>query len=55
MRHHIKHSVISWLAMDRIPIEQAADLVATDPATLRRTYKKFDPAYLRPVTGALEM
>jgi integrase len=53
--HHIKHSVISWLAMDRIPIEQAADLVATDPATLRRTYKKFDPAYLRSVTAALEL
>ncbi len=53
--HHIKHSVISWLAMDRIPIEQAADLVATDPATLRRTYKKFDPAYLRSVAAALEL
>ena len=53
--HHLKHSVISWLAMDRIPIEQAADLVATDSATLRRTYKKFDPAYLRSVTAALEL
>jgi integrase len=53
--HHLKHSVISWLAMDRIPIDQAADLVATDPATLRRTYKKFDPAYLRSVTTALEL
>ncbi|GAN82043.1 tyrosine-type recombinase/integrase [Acidocella aminolytica] len=53
--HHLKHSVISWLAMDRIPIDQAADLVATDPVTLRRTYKKFDPAYLRSVTAALEL
>jgi len=41
--------------MDRISIEQAVDLVATDPATLRRTYKKFDPAYLRSVTDALEL
>jgi hypothetical protein len=34
--HHIKHSVVSWLAMANIPIDHAADLLATDPATLRR-------------------
>lgn len=53
--HHLKHSVISWLAMERIPIDQAADLVATDPETLRRVYRKFDPAYLRDVADALKL
>ncbi len=53
--HHLKHSAVSWLAMDNIPIEMAADLVATDPATLRRTYRKFDPNYLRSATSALEL
>lgn len=53
--HHIKHSVASWFAMDRVPIDQAADWLATDPATLRRVYRKFDPAYLRGVAGALEL
>lgn len=53
--HYIKHSVVSWLAMERVPIDQAADLVATDPATLRRVYRKFDPAYLRDVADALEL
>lgn len=53
--HHIKHSVASWLAMERVPIDQAADMLATDPATLRRTYRKFDPTYLRSATNALEL
>lgn len=52
--HHIKHSVASWFAMDKVPIDQAADWLATDAATLRRTYRKFDPAYLRGVAGALD-
>lgn len=52
--HHIKHSVASWFAMDKVPIDQAADWLATDPATLRRVYRKFDPSYLRSVAGALE-
>lgn len=53
--HHIKHSVASWFAMEGIPIDQAADWLATDPKTLRKTYRKFDPAYLRSVAGALEL
>ena len=53
--HHLKHSVVSWLAMEHVPIDQAADMVATDPATLRRTYRKFDPAYLRKAANALEL
>jgi integrase len=53
--HHLKHSVASWMAMENVPIDQAADWLATDPRTLRRVYRKFDPAYLRSVAGALEL
>jgi len=53
--HHIKHSVASWFAMERVPIDQAADWLATDPKTLRKTYRKFDPAYLRSVASALDL
>ncbi|MGV4856985.1 tyrosine-type recombinase/integrase [Acetobacter senegalensis] len=53
--HHLKHSVASWFAMDRVPIDQAADWLATDPATLRRVYRKFDPAYLREIADAFEL
>ena len=50
----LKHSVTSWFAMARVPIDQAADWLATDPATLRRVYRKFDPAYLRSVGSPLD-
>lgn len=53
--HHFKHSVASWFAMDKVPVDQAADWLATDAATLRRTYRKFDPTYLRSVAGALDL
>lgn len=53
--HHIKHSVASWFAMDRVPIDQAADWLATDPLTLRRVYRKFDPNYLRSIADAFDL
>ncbi len=53
--HHLKHSVASWMAMARVPIDQAADWLATDPRTLRRVYRKFDPTYLRSVANALDL
>lgn len=54
--HHLKHSAVSWLAMAGIPQDEAADMLATDPATLRRTYRKFDPAsHLRRAVAALEL
>lgn len=53
--HHLKHSVASWFAMEKVAIDQAADWLATDPKTLRKTYRKFDPAYLAGVAGALEL
>ena len=33
--------------MDKVPLNVAADWLATDAQTLTRTYRKFDPAYLR--------
>jgi integrase len=53
--HHIKHSVASWFAMESVPIGQAADWLATDEKTLRRVYRKFDPAYLRSAGRALDL
>ncbi|CAI9122018.1 tyrosine-type recombinase/integrase [Brytella acorum] len=53
--HHLKHSVASWLAMDGVPIDQAADWLATDPVTLRRVYRKFGPSYLRTIADAFEL
>ncbi|MGL4966121.1 MAG: tyrosine-type recombinase/integrase [Inquilinus sp.] len=53
--HHLKHSVASWMAMERVPVDQAADYLATDPRTLRKVYRKFDPSYLQDVADALAL
>lgn len=53
--HHFKHSVASWFAMEGVPIDQAADWLATDSKTLRKVYRKFDPSYLAGVGSALEL
>ena len=53
--HHIKHSVASWMAMAGVPIDQTSDWLATDAATLKKVYRKFDPTYLRSVAKALEL
>lgn len=53
--HHFKHSVASFFAMDHVPIQQAADWLATDEATLRNTYRKFDPTYLRSAASSLDL
>jgi len=52
--HVLRHTAASWLAMARIPIDEAADLLACDPDTLRRVYRKFDPDYLTDAVRALE-
>lgn len=51
--HILKHSVVSWLAMDGHSVDRTADLTATNPETVRRIHRKFDPEYLRDVAGAL--
>ncbi|GEN63189.1 hypothetical protein AOE01nite_14130 [Acetobacter oeni] len=53
--HHLKHSLASWFAMDGVPIDQAADWLATDPVTLRKTYRKFDPSYLRGIADRFSL
>lgn len=52
--HVLRHTAASWLAMQGIPIDKAADLLACDPATLRRVYRHFDPDYLADAVKALE-
>lgn len=52
--HVLRHTAASWLAMAGIPIEQASDLLACDPKTLRKVYRKFDPEYLAAAVSALE-
>ena len=37
------------------PSTGAADYPATDPRTLRKVYRKFDPSYLRNVADALAL
>lgn len=51
--HILKHSVISWLAMEGKSAEKAADLTATNIQTVRRIYRHFDPEYLRDVAQNL--
>ena len=52
--HILRHTAASWLAMGGVPIEQASDLLACDPKTLRTVYRKFDPSYLKGAVDALD-
>lgn len=52
--HVLRHTAASWLAMAKVPLDEAADLLACDPKTLRRVYRKFDPRYLARAVKALE-
>lgn len=52
--HVLRHTAASWLAMGGVPLDQAADLLACDPVTLRRVYRKFDPSYLAGAVATLE-
>lgn len=45
--HILKHSVISWLAMDGHTAEAISDFTSTDVKTVRRIYRKIDPGYLQ--------
>lgn len=44
--HVLKHSVISWLCEDKVPIEEIAELTATDVKTVKRIYRHVSPDYL---------
>jgi len=52
--HVLRHTAASWLAMARVPLDEAADLLACDPQTLRKVYRHFDPAHLDRAVRALE-
>lgn len=52
--HVLRHTAASWLAMAGRPIDEAADLLACDPVTLRRVYRKWNPDYLKSAVLALE-
>tara|TARA_R100000655_G_scaffold782_1_gene3230 strand:- start:4880 stop:5890 length:1011 start_codon:yes stop_codon:yes gene_type:complete len=45
--HVLKHTAISWFAEDRYTVDEISDMTETDPATVRRIYRKFNPDYLR--------
>lgn len=51
--HVLKHAAASWLAEELVPIEIAAEMLATDLRTLKRVYQKFAPDYLTPAGQAL--
>nr|WP_246495661.1 site-specific integrase [Ameyamaea chiangmaiensis] len=53
--HHFKHSVASWMAMNKVLIDQAAGWLATDSKTLWNVYRKFDPSYLEEVTSTFDL
>ena len=51
--HHLKHSVVSWLAEDGYSEETIADVTATDTETIKRIYRKVSPEYLEGVAESL--
>lgn len=52
--HVLRHTAASWLAMARVPLDEAADLLACDPKTLRKVYRHYSPKYLRNAVLKLE-
>lgn len=51
--HIMKHSVISWLAMDGWTVDAIADFTSTDEKTVKRIYRKVNPGYLRDLAESL--
>jgi integrase len=51
--HILKHSVISWLAMDGWTIDAISDFTSTDAKTIKRIYRKVNPGYLRGLATSL--
>ncbi|WP_417452497.1 site-specific integrase [Kiloniella sp.] len=51
--HILKHSVISWLAMDGHSVDQISDMTATTQETIMRVYRKYSPDYLAPLAKSL--
>lgn len=51
--HILKHSVISWLAEDGYSVDRISDMTDTDPKTVRRIYRKVNPASLEDMAESL--
>jgi integrase len=51
--HVLKHSVISWLAMDGHTVDQISDMTATTRETVTRVYRHVKPEYLEGLAGSL--
>ena len=43
--HAMKHSVISWLAQEGVPIDRIAYLTETSRKTVERVYRKYNPEH----------
>jgi len=52
--HVLKHTAISWMAEDGYTVDQISDMTETDPETVRRIYRKFNPDYLRSLANSQE-
>ena len=52
--HVLRHTCATLLAMRGISLDQIADFLAADPATVARYYRKHQPDYLRPAAAALD-
>ncbi len=51
--HILKHSVISWLAEDGYSTDYISDMTDTDQKTVRRIYRKINPASLEDMAESL--
>lgn len=51
--HVIRHSVASWMAMDKVQMDEIGDFTDLDEKTVKRVYRKFNPDYLAQVADGL--
>ena len=51
--HVLRHTCATWMAMAGVPLDQIADFLAAEPATVWRVYRKFQPGYLEDAAEAL--
>ena len=52
--HVLRHTCATRLAMAGVSLDEIADYLAADPATISRHYRKFQPDYLRRAADALD-
>ena len=52
--HVLRHTCATMLAMKGRPLDEIADFLAADPATIHKHYRKHQPDYLRAAAKALD-